>query len=495
MRKTILTLFGIICILVIGGCEHDNKPDNPFSTINRSTYIPDYVVSKYDLIKDIDQYLDLIDEVHGDPYRLISKKDLEKIADSVKTGIMDHPADSVQLPDCYYALQYISSAIKDGHTMIRKPKNWRKLYPSHFPIILNSINDTVVIRKNLGNEEIPAYARLISINDQKISKMQAQTLEYISGTLTQQRKASWAKNFPYLLHTYFKIPPPWIIRYEFNGIIKSDTITGMSAEDYISSILDDYYSNHVTISTYQSDSVIIPVLGLSAFNYSGYSEYTALIDSFFTKYKDEKQVVIDLRDNTGGNGLWSLYLLDYFTDSSYSTYKTYKNKISPQFKEWAKYQLNSHYYSEGKSPYLYWYFRLFEDELYYKKILDSEIRAYVELDEQFQSPHNKKFNGKVFLLVSGKTWSAGVVFAAIFKVENMGVLVGKETGGRVGFNSDPINIELTHTKLTAKIPTAILVLPEGNNDRGVIPEVDIDIRIRDLQSGTDPYMTTIVDYK
>ena len=493
MKKIIITFLGIVFIQFNIGCSSNQPPIYPYSTIDKSTYTPNYYVSKNDFIKDINQYLTLVIEVHAEPYRLIPKSDLQKFADSIKADILNQPTDSIHLLDCFFYLQLLSTKIKDGHTLIRKPKNWRKLFSSQFPLILQNVNDTLVISKNLGNEKIPKNAKLLSVNENDIATLKKQSLKYISSTLPHHRTTSWAKDFPFLLQTFFNIQAPWVIKYEFEDLISIDTINGLPHEEYINKYLDDYYSNQITIKTFQTDSLTIPILKLSAFNYSSYSEYTALIDSFFSNYGNEKQIVIDVRDNTGGNGLWSLYLLDYFTNKRYSTYKTYKNRISSQFKEWAKYQLNSYYFSEGKSTNLFWYYRLFEDELYYKEILKSKNQTYVELDEQYHIPHHKKYNGDIFLLTSEKTWSAGVVFAAIFDSENMGTVVGSETGGRIGFNSDPINIELTHTKLVAKIPTAILVLPNGNKDNGLIPDVNANMSIKELQKGTDPCMIIITN--
>jgi hypothetical protein len=70
-----------------------------------------------------------------------------------------------------------------------------------------------------------------------------------------------------------------------------------------------------------------------------------------------------------------------------------------------------------------------------------------------------EFKGKTFLLISENTFSAGVVFAAVFKANQMGVVVGQETSGRIRFGSDPVSIALPNTGLKGSIPVAIYTLP------------------------------------
>ncbi len=56
----------------------------------------------------------------------------------------------------------------------------------------------------------------------------------------------------------------------------------------------------------------------------------------------------------------------------------------------------------------------------------------------------------------------------------MGTIVGQETGGRIGFLSDPMVLQLPNSRLKALIPVAILEFPGDDPDRGVAPDVIVD---------------------
>ncbi len=67
----------------------------------------------------------------------------------------------------------------------------------------------------------------------------------------------------------------------------------------------------------------------------------------------------------------------------------------------------------------------------------------------------------------------------------MGTVVGQETAGRVKFCSDPVHLELPRTGLTVSIPVAIYALPGSSPDRGVIPDIVVDVTLADLRQGRD----------
>ena len=117
-----------------------------------------------------------------------------------------------------------------------------------------------------------------------------------------------------------------------------------------------------------------------------------------------------------------------------------------------------------------------------KQALIDDIREYLGIVDEVH----------VYLLVSQRTFSAGVVFAAIFQDSKLGTVVGSETGGRIGFNSDPIDIKLTHTGLLAKVPTAILVMPGVDRDRGLLPDISVQPTVDQLQQGEDPGMIQVL---
>ena len=113
MCKNILRL--LIISLLIFQCipgPKQNPPDNPYvSNRDNSGFLPDYFVKRAGLLSDIDMYIDYINKVHPDPYRLISEKDFISEIEQIKAEIRAIDHDSIDVFDCYYYLQKIVSSL------------------------------------------------------------------------------------------------------------------------------------------------------------------------------------------------------------------------------------------------------------------------------------------------------------------------------------------------------------------------------------------------
>lgn len=195
---------------------------------------------------------------------------------------------------------------------------------------------------------------------------------------------------------------------------------------------------------------------------------------------DKRYLVIDIRHCPGGNGAWGYYVLDHLTNSRYKENYFRKDKVSKTYKELIKGYLDKH--SES------YILNLSERYLkIYKNVLDTEVDEYAVFDQNFIEPKKilKTFNGEIFLLTSHQTFSAGVVFASAFKYSKVGMIVGRETGGRLDFLSDPKVVDLPHSKLRAKMPVAVIVLPGGDPDKGVIPDIEVKYAFEDLVKDVD----------
>ena len=75
-------------------------------------------VSKIELIEDIDAYVNYIENVHADPYRLITRENFFGKAQEQKQKIRALENASISILDCFIYFQELSALIQDGHTRI-----------------------------------------------------------------------------------------------------------------------------------------------------------------------------------------------------------------------------------------------------------------------------------------------------------------------------------------------------------------------------------------
>jgi len=327
--------------------------------------------------------------------------------------------------------------------------------------IYKKLGEKMFVEKNLGNTTIPEFSEILEINKVQTRSIWQRCLKYMNPPLPHAKVNMFEKFISTILTTLFDMHPPWVIQYKSGGKVNTVETEGINGEMLFKVLFG--------FPAYREDSIVfngkeIPVLDIPSFAYGRYQDYERFIDNFFSKHQKKEALIIDLRRNPGGNGTWGYYMLDYLTDSSYKIINVFDFKVSKIFR-------TSNYRSKAGN-----------------NLVGAKNGDYIpSASNGIRTPQNKrnKFQGRVFLLVSHTTDSAGVVTAAIFKHGKMGTVIGQETAGRIKFNSDPVAVKLPNSGLEVFIPVAIYALPGDNPDRGVIPDIVIDYSIEDLKKHSD----------
>ena len=112
-------------------------------------------------------------------------------------------------------------------------------------------------------------------------------------------------------------------------------------------------------------------------------------------------------------------------------------------------------------------------------------------------PHKKKFEGKVYVLIGGKTFSAGSSFALFWK--NQGItLVGEETGGSYYTQTGgyPIIYTLPNSKI--KVLISFVKISRYTKDEtvikgsGIVPDIEISLTVKDLIDRKDSQLNYVI---
>jgi Peptidase family S41 len=482
-RKTLwigtLAALGIMAGIVLA-VGRGPEPQNPFAHSDPEKSDPRTAVRVADLIRDIDYYVGLVDGVQADPYRQVPKQSFLLKARELRDRLRNLPTETLPLIDAYYGLQELAAFLQDEHTTIDFQPAWLQAFPNHFPLALRILEGKTFVMEDYSDAGIPRTAELVSVAGRPVADMLAETQKLINVTLPHYKRQVAETMFGTWLQTYFKASPPWEVVYRFDGKEKTVTVAGLPEAEYAKKARrDDRYSE----TTFDVDGETIPLLEIPRFWYRDRAAYEKFINDFFVRHKDKNYLVIDLRRNPGGDGRWGFFVLDYLRESPYITMKRFAFRISREFATLNVYERNLTYHKKGIPRLLWWvpFFRTLHKSPWMDRVYQAKVGEYAEERETYRTPDPGKvrFRGRAFLLVSHATNSAAVVFAAIFKDNKLGIIVGQETGGRETFTSDSISIQMPKTPLVASVPVAILALPGGNPDRGVIPDVQVEYSLAD----------------
>lgn len=221
------------------------------------------------------------------------------------------------------------------------------------------------------------------------------------------------------------------------------------------------------------------------------------IDGRKIKFKDElgkyfqeisssriQNLIIDLRDNDGGNEKYGLWLFSYLTDKPFIGYKQIDFRTT-RF-SFRKYSTTS------------WFeYKLFKALLKHKKVNDSTYLLTNDRATSVQECRTYSFKGHVYVLINRGSFSTTSDFAALIDSNKLGTFVGEETGGSYLGNTSNYSflITLPNTKVRVNIPVARYQTNVTRNEsfgRGTLPDHKVQYSIDDIIQGIDKDMEAVI---
>lgn len=376
----------------------------------------------------------------------------------------------------FILVQSIISTIKDGHTQIYSsyllPKGNNT---ASFPFLIKIIENQLIVDYS-SLKEISIGTKILSINGEKVESILSRLEKYVvvDGYGGIKRKARiLEKKFHYYYCLEYGEHKNFAIEYEVNKLLLATNIKAKTLYWHLdkdrkrSSYFSNYRKhNQVKPSVKFIDSLNTAVLTINTFN-RDLTLYYQEIDQIFIKIiaKETKNLVIDLRRNTGGYRKASIYLFSYLTSKNFK-------------------QRNQSALKNTTLPYPQYLIQTSYDESVMKKNVCSENK-FIDVLEEYMLIHENSFKGKIYLLTSGQTFSAASSFASLAYNHDI-TLIGEETsGGYHHYSSDFFAMyQLPHTKIYVSFfltqVTANVNYKNIPHGSGVKPHHEVEISIDDL---------------
>lgn len=192
-------------------------------------------------------------------------------------------------------------------------------------------------------------------------------------------------------------------------------------------------------------------------------------------------LIIDVRNNPGGNEKSLAKIFSFFADS------TFKTTIAQKVASNRPLLLAKH--TDNLIP---------DERMFAQYIIKKNDGYYLpdSLIPDYTPDANVNYQGKVFILTNAFSFSAASTFAALFKKYGQGVIIGQETGGSYcHFNAlKSANILLPNTNIEILMPLVQVIFDKKENTvnpwgRGVMPDIHIPLTFQEFLSTDDVLLT------
>lgn len=353
-------------------------------------------------------------------------------------------------------------SIKGFHKSSETSKKFEKGEYKVIPLAIRFENDSTahIIRNISKDSTIQLPSQLLSINNLPVSKIHDSISNYIIQDKGVNTWKNWEMSRTFPLQYFIHVDTTSTFKLTWKDSLNNEQISevyGVSTKFYTDSV-ERHSKELLKISDFKPgfrthfyDSLSTAYLKLSTFSKrklkTGEDKFLfkQTVKNFFSgvEEKGHKNVIIDLRNNTGGKVDYVKFLLAFVQEN--------EEKIPI-------------YYSERERK--YW----------------CGLSKRVETTKKQKSDH---FDGELYILTNGGSYSASVMFTNFAKQLADATIVGEEAGGRFDGTSAGRfkRLKLDHSKIVTIIPEAIYDYYINNDVLDSLePDIKVEAKIEDYFS-------------
>ncbi|HPF16645.1 MAG TPA: S41 family peptidase [Thermotogota bacterium] len=431
-------------------------------------------LSKQEAVDDLKWFKDVALEVHLKLQDAQEKENFFAAYETVLKDISDQATLSVAQFSMH--LSKLAASIGDAHTYVRYLRGIHSEEAIlRLPLEFKALSDGFVVSslyKDYCTEDYENIERgmaVLSVNGKKLNEYKEEVYPYFSAENDEWRDYMVSYYLPYAyFNNYFteagdKDSIQLTLRnaegeqytYELLYVdIKQNELIEKKRDDYGYRLTDDGKT---------------AIFWLDTCDYT--DDYLNAVDDFFKEVKNKgiQKVVVDIRENTGGSSMVVWPFLQYLGVTKTKDFDASIQYSGITIKRRHITMMNRFLRTLRK--------------------ITSFGNLYLE-----KAPYTKNiFDGDLYVMVSGKTFSSGNFFAVMLSDNKLAKTVGTPTGNEPSAYGDPIIFTCKNSRLQFYISYKRFIRPNQSKDPALTltPDVMIPYSVTDFQKEEDPQLDWI----
>lgn len=461
------------------------------------------------LLQDFELIKTMLLEVHPGLYRYNDEASIQKGLAELKEAF----SSPITHGEAYLAISKMLASLQCGHTfasffnqngLIKSVIHWQQ---DKVPFTFRWVEDRMIVQYDATQDQVlPKGTEILQINGYSTQEILAGLMPYVSsdGAGRAARVAQLEVQGFDFRYDAFDVFHPLVfplekpeLKLEVKRVGETQAeemvLPAITSAERYRTLVNRYSTfpkDRNAMLSYEIKEGGVGVLSLGSFGLMGWKrltkDYKQFYQEAFTAFAKNKvkHLIIDIRDNMGGNDemkdeLATYFDVDRFIDNSREGRTRYL-----QFPE----SLKTYIQSWGNP----WYYDLSPDKP------EQEDGYYIFPRSHSVNQKNKKkpavFKGEVYLLTSPRNGSLAYYLAKDFKTFEIGTSVGQETDGNLrGINGGQILfLRLPNSGIEIDFPVMgdFSLSPQPNE--GVKPDILVQPSLEDAQLGIDTEMEYVL---
>lgn len=394
--------------------------------------------------EDVDALIEQAIATHPDMANYANISALKAEAEALKSTITQ-PMNRVEF---YRFVGQLSHQFNDGHSFLIWPYQEYNLLKEQgqffFPFdVVITPSGEIRVKQNYksSSNTLAAGTKILSVNGIDANQLVANMQQYVGGETAYLRQQIVARRFPLGLWAVFDFID------EFSMLIQSGEneikLVVSSKHKWQTAQSDEFAQQE---HYYRQLSPEVGLLYLAHFDIDP-SEFEDFVDESFATIKKQgiKHLLIDIRDNPGGNTDTVTYLTQYLANKPFRLVSNVREKLNKENRGLFNYK--------------------------------GEIGEVLEhdWDDWYQPTSSEnRYRGETYLAVGAISYSAAIVLATTLQDNGFATLIGEATGGFANQTAQGNLFNLPNSQLRAYVATRLLVRPSGDmNRQAVIPDIEL----------------------
>lgn len=436
------------------------------------------------LKEDLQTYRDIIETAHSGMYLYTSKE----VFDSIFKKANEKLPTLKNTREFYNLIAGIHTKINCGHSsfytsgdIFSELKN--NATNAFFPFKVKFLKDTLVVAQNYG--KLKKGTQILSINRNTIKKITAETFKLLSsdGYNTTFKYRQLEDDFSTNYFLAFGPQEKFTIAYLHNSDKETCTVElpGIPKSELEKTSTESHYEKPYYIEYVDDNTVLLTVNTFSTETRKNQKKFFRFLKNSFSEInkKGIKNLILDIRENTGGDDGNDMELASYLIDTHFKENKYRKLGTVDNLPPYPQYLLRQWYdmmeLDADSTPET---IQKTMKKMVKEEMIKGDDGAYYWREDKVihRDPAKNKFKGNVFVLTSGSVFSGGGLFSALVRDKSNAIFIGEETGG--GYYRHTGSIPLFYNLPNSKLIFSIFI---------VINEQDVDQKLFPEGSGTVPH--------